>query len=61
MGFGDSVFLFSPEEFIRRLRSTQKSQLDRFFVKSNDYKNENEWRMIIDGLETHLPPNDDGI
>lgn len=38
------------------------SILDRYFVKSLSYKNQNEWRVIIDGEHRSLTPNyDDGF
>ena len=33
------------------------SLLDRYFVKSQLYKNQNEWRVIIDDKEESLVPN----
>ena len=37
--------------------NTTGSPLDRYFVKSIDYKNQNEWRLIIDGEERKITPN----
>lgn len=37
--------------------NTTGSPLDRYFVKSIDYKNQNEWRLIIDGEEREITPN----
>lgn len=36
---------------------TTGSVLDRYFVKSIDYKAQNEWRLIINGEERDLVPN----
>ena len=33
---------------------------DSFFVKSERYKMQNEWRLIIDGSDDYLPTNEDG-
>lgn len=33
------------------------SLLDRYFVKSKHYKNQNEWRVLIDGEQQSLLPN----
>lgn len=30
---------------------------DRYFVKDISYKNQNEWRLLIDGFHKHLEPN----
>lgn len=37
--------------------NTTGSPLDRYFVKSIEYKNQNEWRLIIDGEERKITPN----
>ena len=37
--------------------NTTGSPLDRYFVKSIDYRNQNEWRLIIDGEERKITPN----
>lgn len=36
------------------------SVYDRYFIKSNLYKAQNEWRLILDGSYESLPTNDDG-
>lgn len=36
---------------------TTGSPLDRYFVKGLDYKNQNEWRVIVDGEKTSLEVN----
>lgn len=42
---------------LRELYNRSGTKLDRFFVKSNEYEHQNEWRIIIYGLETALLPN----
>jgi hypothetical protein len=34
-----------------------KSKYDPYFVKDNKYKNQNEWRLLIDGATQQLEPN----
>lgn len=36
---------------------TMGSPLDRYFVKGLDYKNQNEWRVIVDGEKRSLETN----
>ena len=37
-----------------------ESVYDPFFVKSEHYKMQNEWRIIVDGSDDYLPTNEDG-
>ncbi|GIP35916.1 hypothetical protein J2TS4_51260 [Paenibacillus sp. J2TS4] len=37
-----------------------KSVFDPLFVKSEQYKMQNEWRLIVDGSDNYLPTNADG-
>lgn len=40
--------------------SQTDSVYDPFFVKSEHYKMQNEWRIIVDGSDDYLPTNEDG-
>lgn len=40
--------------------NTTGSVYDSYFVKSDLYKSQNEWRLIVDGSHEALPTNDDG-
>lgn len=48
-----------PEEHRKSYKGTG-SFYDRFFVKSINYSNQNEWRLIIDGSEEALPVDQNG-
>ena len=48
--------VFNSEEYKKTYRLTG-SLYDPFFVKSIDYKIQNEWRLVIVGSEEKLSPN----
>jgi hypothetical protein len=51
---------FSKEGDYQKAYNTTGSVLDPYFVKSDIYKTQNEWRLIIDGSYEPLPTNNDG-
>lgn len=40
--------------------NTTGNNLDHYFVKSSNYKEQNEWRLIVGNANEPLPKNDDG-
>ena len=48
---------FDTDEYRESYKSMYNNTYDRFFIKSIDYKAQNEWRLIIDGSEECLQPN----
>ena len=59
IGYDSGMILYrdlSDFEHTEEYRKTG-SVLDPYFVKSNKYKGQNEWRVIIDGEKQSLQPN----
>jgi hypothetical protein len=58
----DSIFYinfkdFSNSDEINNAYNRHKSPYNQYFVKDLKYKNQNEWRIIIDGSTKHLKAN----
>ncbi|WP_368293693.1 hypothetical protein [Dehalobacter sp. TBBPA1] len=51
---------FTDAGSYRNAYNIKGSVYDPYFVKSSKYKNQNEWRLIVDGSNESLPTNDDG-
>ena len=48
---------FSNNDEIKNAYNRHRSPYNRYFVKDLKYKNQNEWRIIIDGSMKHLKAN----
>lgn len=51
---------FSDPDSYQKAYNSSGSVYDPYFVKSNKYKTQNEWRLIVDGSYESLPVDDDG-
>jgi hypothetical protein len=51
---------FSNQKSYHEAYNSTGSVYDPYFVKSDQYISQNEWRLIVDGSYESLPTNDDG-